>query len=470
MHLQTILNCFIGACLAACATEGEARELTDRFPDYGEVLAFPGAEGFGRHATGGRQGEVYHVTTLADSGTGSLRDAVSQPGRIVVFDVSGVIRLLSPLRFASDLTVAGHTAPGDGIVIYGNNVSFSGADNLICRYLRIRMGENGPRGKDAAGIAYGENMIFDHLSVTWGRDECFSINGSSARKEGAPRNITIQNSFIGQGLQPHSCGGLMQTDADRGITLYRNLYIDNKTRNPKVKGVNQFVNNVVYNWGNGGAYIMGGRTQQTCDADIRNNYFIAGPTLNYDGKTLGFTAPFSRYNENFRVYMEGNLLDDNLNGRLDGRCLTHGECVERVKKDGVETVYRPTFLDRPSAIHPTIEGLQTADEAYAWIVAHGGASLPQRDQVDTYLVEELQSLGRKGTILSSERELPTGGVGELRGGTLPRDTDGDGMPDAFEDRYGLDKEDASDAMQLASNGYTNLENYLFLLEQGKATD
>ena len=136
----------------------------------------------------------------------------------------------------------------------------------------------------------------------------------------------------------------------------------------------------------------------------------------------------------------------------------------------METVYRPTFLDRPSAIHPTIEGLQTADEAYAWIVAHGGASLPQRDQVDTYLVEELQSLGRKGTILSSERELPTGGVGELRGGTLPRDTDGDGMPDAFEDRYGLDKEDASDAMQLASNGYTNLENYLFLLEQGKATD
>lgn len=382
----------------------------------------------------------------------------------------GVIRLLSPLRFASDLTVAGHTAPGDGIVIYGNNVSFYGADNLICRYLRIRMGENGPRGKDAAGIAYGENMIFDHLSVTWGRDECFSINGSSARKEGAPRNITIQNSFIGQGLQPHSCGGLMQTDADRGITLYRNLYIDNKTRNPKVKGVNQFVNNVVYNWGNGGAYIMGGRTQQTCDADIRNNYFIAGPTLNYDGKTLGFTAPFSRYNENFRVYMEGNLLDDNLNGRLDGRGLTHGECVERVKKDGVETVYRPTFLDRPSAIHPTIEGLQTADEAYTWIVAHGGASLPQRDQVDTYLVEELQSLGRKGTILSSERELPTGGVGELRGGTLPRDTDGDGMPDAFEDRYGLDKEDASDAMQLASNGYTNLENYLFLLEQGKATD
>ena len=118
--------------------------------DYGEVLAFPGAEGYGRNAVGGRHGEVYHVTTLADSGKGSLRDAVSKPGRIVVFDVAGIIRLQSPLAFSKNLTIAAQTAPGDGIVVYGNHVSFSGADNVICRYLRIRMGRFAALGKASA--------------------------------------------------------------------------------------------------------------------------------------------------------------------------------------------------------------------------------------------------------------------------------------------------------------------------------
>ena len=272
--------------------EGTKVEISDRLNGWCEITIADG------NAVGGRHGEVYHVTTLADSGKGSLRDAVSKPGRIVVCDVAGIIRLQSPLAFSKNLTIAAQTAPGDGIVVYGNHVSFSGADNVICRYLRIRMGVNGKDGKDAAGVAYGANMIFDHMSVTWGRDECFSINGDPKKPGDQPRNITIQNSFIGQGLQPHSCGGLIQTTAENGVTLYRNLYIDNKTRNPKVKGLNQFVNNVVYNWGNGGAYIMGD-TEQTSEADIRNNYFIVGATLNYDGKTLGATAPFTRYNEHF---------------------------------------------------------------------------------------------------------------------------------------------------------------------------
>ena len=281
MRYATIGILLLAWGLLACDEKEEVSGPSVPFPDYGEVLAFPGAEGYGRNAVGGRHGEVYHVTTLADSGKGSLRDAVSKPGRIVVFDVAGIIRLQSPLAFSRNLTIAAQTAPGDGIVVYGNHVSFSGADNVICRYLRIRMGGNGKDGKDAAGVAYGANMIFDHMSVTWGRDECFSINGDPKKPGDQPRNITIQNSFIGQGLQPHSCGGLIQTTAENGVTLYRNLYIDNKTRNPKVKGLNQFVNNVVYNWGNGGAYIMGD-TEQTSEADIRNNYFIVGATLNYE--------------------------------------------------------------------------------------------------------------------------------------------------------------------------------------------
>lgn len=222
-----------------------------------DLLAFPGAEGFGRFTVGARavsSPEIYHVTNLNDSGVGSFRDAVSKAGRIVVFDVSGIINLKSTLIFSGNSIIAGQTAPGDGIMLYGDRVSFSGANNLIVRYLRIRMGINGSSGKDAAGVANGKNMIFDHVSVTWGRDETFSISWDSKGTE--PSNITIQNSIIGQGLQTHSCGGLMQTDG--GVTLFRNLYIDNKTRNPKVKGLNQFVNNVIYNWGGGGGYIMGG--------------------------------------------------------------------------------------------------------------------------------------------------------------------------------------------------------------------
>ena len=142
-------------------------------PLYAEgILAFPGAEGFGRFATGGRGGTIYHVTNLNDSGEGSLRDAVSKPGRIIVFDVSGVIKLKSALVFSSDLTVLGQTAPGEGIQVYGERVSFSGANNIIVRYMRFRMGVSGTSGKDACGVANGKNMIFDHLSALWGRDEC----------------------------------------------------------------------------------------------------------------------------------------------------------------------------------------------------------------------------------------------------------------------------------------------------------
>ncbi|MBR4845946.1 MAG: Por secretion system protein, partial [Bacteroidaceae bacterium] len=126
-----------------------------------QQLAFPGAEGFGKYAVGGRNGTVYHVTNLNDSGAGSLRDAVSQPNRIIVFDVAGVIKLESRLVFKNNLYVAGQTAPGEGITVYGNGVSFSGASNTIVRYLRFRMGVVGDSGKDAAGISNGTDMMFD---------------------------------------------------------------------------------------------------------------------------------------------------------------------------------------------------------------------------------------------------------------------------------------------------------------------
>ncbi len=413
-----------------------------------QQLAFPGAAGFGRFATGGRGGTVVHVTNLNDSGAGSFREAVGQPNRVVVFDVAGIIRLESRLVFAKNLTVAGQTAPGDGVVVYGDGVSFSGADNLICRYMRFRMGAGGTAEKDAAGIANGRNMIFDHVSVTWGRDETFSISWDNKGTE--PTNITIQNSIIGQGLLPHSAGGLVQTSG--GVTLWRNLYIDNHTRNPKVKGLNQFVNNVVYNWGGGGCYILGD-SEGTSWATIVNNYFIKGPSSS--------GSAYSRANENFQLYAAGNYVDGNLDGLLNG--------TASVKSD-----YGPAFwVDDPAywtgipasdpdkipQTHPLLPEMTGAEEAYGWIVKNAGATLPARDQVDAFLIGELVSLGKKGATISSESMIPSGGPGMLfRGDKLP-DSDNDGMPDRWEEANGTLKNE-NDAALLREDGYTNIEHYI----------
>ena len=262
--------------------------------------AFPGAAGFGANARGGRGGSVYIVTNLNDSGPGSFRDAVSQPNRYVVFAVGGVIRINSRISVAPNLTIAGQTAPGEGITIYGNGLSFSNANNTVTRYLRVRMGVVGDSGADAVTIAQGDNMIFDHVSVSWGRDETFSVSGTAS-------NITVQDSIIAQGLFSHSAGGLMETSG--GVSIVRCLYIDNTTRNPKVKGVNEFVNNVVYNWGTGGGYILGDSAGQSF-VNVIENYYINGPSTGIQ--------PFTRGNLNFHIYAQNNYHDDNLNGQLDG--------------------------------------------------------------------------------------------------------------------------------------------------------
>jgi hypothetical protein len=416
----------------------------------GTQLAFPGAEGFGRFATGGRGGAVYHVTNLNDSGTGSFRDAISTSNRIIVFDVSGVIKVTvgNPLIFQNNLTILGQTAPGEGVQVYGERVSFSGADNIIVRHMRIRMGIGGTSGKDAAGVANGSNMIFDHLSVLWGRDENFSVNWDSKGTE--PTNITIQNSIIGQGLQTHSCGGLIQTNG--GVTLFRNLYIENKTRNPKVKGLNQYVNNVVYNWGNGGCYIMGD-TEADSWAHIENNYFINGPWESA-------TDVFTRGTTTFTYYGNGNYWDMDADGILDGNLMSESQYSGSTAVADFATWDNSTT--RPQA-HPVISSMLSAKDALAWIIDSVGPSLPVRDQVDQYIIDELKTYGTDGTTggITTERTLPHGGTGVLYGGYKPTDTDGDAIPDAWETNNGLDPNNAADAAVIAANGYANIENYSF---------
>ena len=396
-----------------------------------QQLAFPEAQGWGRFATGGRTGSVYHVTNLNDSGTGSLRDAVSQPNRIVVFDVSGVIRINSRIVFSKNVYVAGQTAPGEGITVYGDGVSFSGADNIIVRYMRFRMGAVGTKDKDCAGIANGQNMIFDHCSFAWGQDENFSINWDN--KGTSPKNVTLMNSIVGQGLMTHSAGGLMQAE---NITLYRILLVDNSTRNFKVKGINQYTNNLVYNWKNA-AYNMGGDSEGQSYANIESNLFINGPAVGGNCLTGG--------NSNFHFYGVDNLQDSNRDG-----------------------VYNPSEFtgdgggDRQTEAYdyPALEKW-AAKDLIDKLLPDVGASLPYRDLADCFMIDEVLSFGKKGNLITNENELPIGVPTSWPWfkGEKTKDTDGDGMPDAWETVNSTDPQ-KDDAMTIAANGYANIENYI----------
>lgn len=398
--------------------------------------AFPGAEGFGKWASGGRGGSVYHVTNLNDSGPGSFRDAVSASNRTVVFDVGGVIRIGDRIVVSKDITIAGQTAPGEGVVIYGNGLSYTDANRTITRHMRYRMGKVGTSGKDALTIADGTDMIFDHCSISWGRDETFSISGGTGENPGF---ITIQNCIIAQGLETHSCGGLIQDF--NGVSLFRNLYIDNDTRNPKVKGVNEFINNVVYNWDDA-AYILGDSAADSY-ANVIRNYFISGPNTG--------AAAFTRGNLNFHLYALNNWHDANKNGVLDGAILD-------------QAAYGTVDWQTVPYDYPGVKTMLFVPTALKYVASRAGAVYPIRDRIDERLVKELKSFGTSGQLISDENASPMYGIGILDGGICPTDTDQDGMPDYWEQSIaGLNPYQADHNGDVDENGYTNLEDYLNFL-------
>lgn len=431
-----------------------------------QTLAFPEATGFGRFTTGARGAanpQIYLVTNLNDSGPGSFRDAVSQPGRFVIFKVGGIINLQSVVAVASNTTIAGQTAPGEGVLFLGPRVSFTGANNTIARFLRLRYGGTS-QNQDASGIANGANIILDHMTFSWGTDEVFSINWDNNGT--SPDNITIQNSIIGQGLHRHnhSAGGLIQPPAGGKVSLIGNLYICNKTRNNKIKGINEFVNNVVYNWGNygntyghtqsGEAYIMGGDSAGASYANIINNYFIGGPNTSNTVST-----PFSVGNANFNLYGEGNYFDNNKNGILDGTLVPQNLTGYPV---GDIAAIQSAAYDYPMK-NPTL----TAQAAFDNIVAKVGASFPKRDQVDQLMVSDLMSKGTTATYVYVQSDLTTqfgftnGGAGHIYGAPAPLDSDNDGMPDAWETANGLNP-NVFDALAVNANHapYLNIEVYI----------
>lgn len=340
-------------------------------------VAFLGAEGFGRFATGGSGGETVHVTTLDDSGTGSFRDAVSQAHRVVVFDVGGVIRLKSNVAVESDITIQGDTAPGEGITLYGRSVSFSGRRNIIVRYVRFREGIAGDKGKCAVNLSEGNDMIFDHCSIEWGRWDCLGLTRGS-------HDITFQSCIIGEGVDPQRFGSL--SDSVTNITYIHNLWINNQSRNPKAKGRIQYINNVVYNWGVCG--LVGGHSEADHFLDAVGNYFIAGPNSG--------THAVGEFKATDHVYQKGNFADTDKDGKLNGHELTTADF------GGGEDA--PTFVGHFTVVPLTDITVEPASAALTHVLANAGCSL-HRDAVDARLVDDVRSFGTHGKIIHSEAEV-----------------------------------------------------------------
>ncbi len=464
-----------------------------------EIPAFPGAMGGGAYSFGGRGGKVIIVTSLSDDGPGTLREACETGGaRIVVFNVAGIIRLKTPLIIrAPYITIAGQTAPGDGICIAGESFWVNTHDAVI-RHMRFRRGETyvGRRDDAIGGNPVG-NIMIDHVSASWGLDENMSIyrhmyNDSTgkAQEEKLPTvNITIQNSIFSEALDTwnHSFGSTL---GGENCTFIRNLWADNTGRNPSIgwNGIFNFANNVIFNWvhrsTDGGDY--------KAMYNIINNYYKPGPITPKDSpighRILKPESGRSKlgYLVFGRAYVNGNIVEGN----------------ERVTKDnwdgGVQVEDQPDAgkykdamkLGKPLPM-PSFP-IMSAQESFGFVLDNAGATLPKRDPVDLRIIVQV----RTGQIIYPEnvkldsvpqfkyRRLPkdsykmgiitdiaqVGGYPEYKG-TPYKDSDKDGMPDEWEIKYKLNPNDPSDAvLDCNGDGYTNIEKYINGIDPNKKVD
>ncbi len=454
-----------------------------------KIPAFPGAEGGGAYSFGGRGGKVMVVTSLADSGPGTLREACEQGGaRTIVFNVAGIIRLKTPIIVrAPYITIAGQTAPGDGVCIAGESFWINTHD-VVIRHMRFRRGETEVTRRDDAigGYPIG-NVMIDHVSASWGLDENMSMyrhmydpkDGSKLQKLPTV-NITIQNSIFAEGLDTynHAFGS---TIGGANSTFMRNLWSSNVGRNPSVgmSGDFNFINNVVFNWWNRSA--DGG--DHTSMFNFINNYYKPGP-ITPMGKPISYRIlkPEAGRQQKGgpvkygRAYVNGNIVEGN--DRVTKNNWDGGVQIEDQSDAGKYLEEIKVTQPFPMAKVKTI----TAKEAYAYVLENAGASLPKRDPVDTRIVEQVKT----GKIAYKEggatkigtayikRRLPedsykqgiithpsqVGGYPEYKG-TPYKDADNDGMPDEWEKQKGLSPDNAADAILDRNNdGYTNIEEFI----------
>ena len=447
-----------------------------------EPLAFPGAEGFGRNARGGRGGRVIKVTNLNDAGPGSLRAAVESEGpRIVVFDVDGLISLKTKLRVANDyITIAGQSAPGQGITLRDHPLVVS-ANEVVIRYLRVRLGDEQHLEGDALTLSQGRNIVIDHCSVSWSNDETLSV---TQRFHGGLKHlthVTVQWSIISESLNDaghqkgqHGYGSLITGSYGARFTFHHNLWAHHEARMPRIGNYARsnvdadgllvdFRNNVFYNWGPGATtdfynwqpgldrgYSMDpfyGRpdnnsrfaagadlnTSATTHSNFVNNYYVQGPN------TGGPVALYLR-NVKARTYFAGNYMD--------------GRAVADQWSLAISSAGDSFKAERAFPIEPVTT--QDAPQAYEQVLARAGAS-KSRDSIDQRVADSVRN--RSGRLINSQRDV--GGWAPMREGKRLLDSDGDGMPDAWEAKHHLNPQRAADAAQdRDDDGYSNLEEYL----------
>jgi len=453
-----------------------------------EIPAFPGAEGGGKFSFGGRGGKVYVVTNLNDNGPGSLRWACEQGGaRIVVFNVAGIIRITSPLIIrAPYITIAGQTAPGDGVCVAGESVWINTHD-VIIRYMRFRRGEtNVGRRDDAIGGNPVGNIMIDHVSASWGLDENMSMyrhmyNDSTPNLKAEEKlgtvNITIQNSIFSEALDTwnHAFGSTL---GGENCAFVRNLWANNAGRNPSIgwNGIFNFANNVIFNWvhrsTDGGDY--------TAMYNIINNYYKPGPATPV-GRPISYRIlkPESGrsklgYRVYGRAYVEGNIVEGNARvtkDNWDGGVQVEEQDNAGIYKDAMK--WNKPLPMPPFTLLPTLQ-------ARDYVLNNAGATLPKRDAVDARIVKqvatgkiefdpnvklpETQFKHRRLPIDSYKQGIITdpaqvGGYPVYKG-TPYKDADNDGIPDAYEIANKLNPKDASDAAKITKSGYSNIELYL----------
>ncbi|CAN5794709.1 pectate lyase [soil metagenome] len=436
-----------------------------------QTIAFPGAEGFGKYATGGRGGKVTAVTNLNDDGEGSFRNALEKyPGEplTVIFKVSGIIELKSKIQIKrSNLTIAGQTAPGDGICLKDHSFMLNGAaskgnhGNIIIRFIRSRPGGTLKSGLYGFDLENCHDVIIDHCSFSWANEECAALYDT--------KNTTVQWCIVSEGL--YEAGHMKGHRGYGGVwggqyaSYHHNLIAHQNSRAVRFNGARahdtmaiiDYRNNVIYNWGNANACyggevnIAGGVSQ----INMVNNYYKPGPAspsklkfihANYDEKKAKGIGQW---------YLNGNIMEgdkaltkDNYKG-LD---LSEGGHA----KEAISS--QPFYIAIPIP-------KQIAKDACDAVLKYSGAVLPKRDAVDSRVVAETQhgtatGMGsfRKAGIIDSPEAV--GGWGEFKNAPAPIDTDEDGMPDDWEKQHGLNANDATDRNKMDNNGYTMLENYL----------
>jgi len=465
--LYSVMTRFVHLCLPLLALlflSCQGNTPDDNTPS--KVPAFPGAEGGGMYATGGRGAMVYHVTNLEDNATtpGCLRYVLGVPGaKTVVFDVAGVIHLKRELDITEgSITIAGQTAPGDGICIAGAPVVIK-SSNVIIRFLRFRMGDGLKLEGDALTCIRRNNVIIDHCSFSWSTDECVSCYGNN--------NFTLQYCFITESLRNsvHLKGGHGYAGIWGGTnaSFHHNLIAHHDSRNPRFdhdyvedvhRGPIDFVNNVIYNWGGNSAY--GGESvdaQRTIN--FVGNYYKPGPATNSkvrtrlvnpwtsctncSNKASGTVMPPKIYLVDNVMYGSDEVTADNWKGSTES---SKSVSIEHFAMNyGVNT--------------------QSANEAYETVLQHAGASIV-RDAIDTRIVNEVRegkytykgSNGSTNGLIDSQSDV---GGWPTYSGTPATDTDKDGMPDEWESQNGLNPNSYNDgALYTLDNNYTNLEVYI----------